>query len=67
MTHHESPEGEIHSHDSSRLTRGWETQSRLAHGKSRAREVVMTFSRPSSGGRHSHDSLKTNPGREMQS
>jgi hypothetical protein len=44
----------------------WETQARLAEGQSRARDTAMTRPRSTLGGRHSHDSLEANLGRDMQ-
>jgi hypothetical protein len=46
---------------------GRERQSRLARGHTWVRDTVMTRSRPTPGGRHSHDSPEANHGRETQS
>jgi hypothetical protein len=43
---------------------GW---SRLAQGLHRVGDVVTTQPRPTSGGRRSHDLLKSNLGRETNS
>jgi hypothetical protein len=45
----------------------WETQSRLAQGQPRARDAITTRSRPTPGGRRSHDSPEAIPGWETKS
>jgi hypothetical protein len=44
-----------------------ERLSRIAQGQARMGDAVTTCPRPTSGGRHNHDSSEAKPGQETQS
>jgi hypothetical protein len=68
-SHHslEANPGGIRSHDSLEAILERERLSRIAQGQARMGDAVTTRPRPTSGGRHNHDSSEAKPGQETQS